>query len=461
VDDAGALRAGPRSAGAVPGPACFGRGGTEATVTDAHVVLGHIDARPLSGGVALDAGAAHAAVRALAERVDRAAAVGDGRVRDVARALVAAADAAMARALRRVSVERGVDPRGLVLVAFGGGGALHACALAERVGVTRVLVPPHAGVLSAVGLAAAPDRREALASVVRPADALSAADVRAVVDTLAARAGAGAERQTWVRARYAGQGHELEVPVRDGDDGPALAARFAAVHRARSGFTLPSPVEVVSARHAASTPGARPRFERPRRCLTIPRRRRGPRPRARRARVGRRRGSRPRDGGPGRRHGPRARRVGRDGAADRRMDGRRVTAGAPRARRRLRPARAQRVGARGGDGRRGDGRGARARRRVAQHPRAARRVGRGVRRGRADGRQAAHIPVHLGAMPEAVAAVRARGARAATCSCSTTRRTAARTSPTSRSSRRSPTPTPRARRSATWRSARTTPTWAA
>jgi N-methylhydantoinase A len=118
-------------------------------------------------------------------------------------------------------------------------------------------------VLSAVGLAAAPDRREALASVVRPADALSAADLRAVVDTLARRAGAGAERQTWVRARYAGQGHELEVPVRDGDDGPALAARFAAVHRARSGFTLPSRVEVVSARHAASTPGTRPRFERP------------------------------------------------------------------------------------------------------------------------------------------------------------------------------------------------------
>jgi N-methylhydantoinase A len=262
VDDAGALRAGPRSAGAVPGPAAFGRGGAEATVTDAHVVLGHIDARRLSGGVTLDAARAHAALRALAERIGGAAAT-DARVLEVARALVAAADAAMARALRRVSVERGVDPRGLVLVAFGGGGPLHACALAERVGVTRVLVPPHAGVLSAVGLAAAPDRREALASVVRPADALSAEDVRAVVDTLARRAGAGAGRQTWVRARYAGQGHELEVPVRDGDDGPALAARFAAVHRARSGFTLPSPVEVVSARHAASTPGARPRFERP------------------------------------------------------------------------------------------------------------------------------------------------------------------------------------------------------
>jgi N-methylhydantoinase A len=262
VDDAGALRAGPRSAGAVPGPAAFGRGGAEATVTDAHVVLGHIDARRLSGGVALDAGRAHAAVRALAGRVDGSAGATDGRAREVARALVAAADAAMARALRRVSVERGVDPRGLVLVAFGGGGALHACALAERVGAARVLVPPHAGVLSAVGLAAAPDRREALASVLRRADAFTAADVRACVAGLARRAGVGAERRSWVRARYVGQGHELEVPVRDGDDGPALAARFAELHLARSGFTLPRAVELVSARHAATTPGAAPRFAR-------------------------------------------------------------------------------------------------------------------------------------------------------------------------------------------------------
>jgi N-methylhydantoinase A len=126
-----------------------------------------------------------------------------------------------------------------------------------------VLVPPHAGVLSAVGLAAAPDRREALASVLRPADALAAADVRALVEGLAARAGAGVERRTWVRARYAGQGHELEVPVHDGDDGAMLAARFAAVHATRSGFTLPRTVEIVSARHAASTPGTAPQFSRP------------------------------------------------------------------------------------------------------------------------------------------------------------------------------------------------------
>jgi N-methylhydantoinase A len=259
VDDAGALRVGPRSAGAEPGPAAFGCGGTEATVTDAHLLLGHLGAERMSGGVRLDAAAARGALERLAARVGGAS---GGDAARVARAMLAAADAAMARALRRVSVERGLDPRRMVLVAFGGGGPLHACALAERMGMRRVLVPPHAGVLSAVGLAAAPDRREALRSVMRPADALDAAALAAMTDDLARRAGAGAERRTWVRARYAGQGHELEVPVLAGDDGAALAARFAEAHAARVGFTLPRAVEVVSARHAASTPGAAPRFVR-------------------------------------------------------------------------------------------------------------------------------------------------------------------------------------------------------
>jgi N-methylhydantoinase A len=257
VDEAGALRAGPRSAGAEPGPAAFGRGGTEATVTDAHLLLGHLGAARMSGGVRLDATASARALAALAARLP-----GGAGVERVARAMIAAADAAMARALRRVSVERGLDPRSMVLVAFGGGGPLHACGLAERLGMTRVLVPPHAGVLSAVGLAAAPDRREALASVMRPADALDGSSLSAIVDAVAQRAGTGGERRTWVRARYMGQGHELEVPVHAGDDGRALAARFAELHDRRVGFTLPRGVEIVSARHAASTAGPSPRFAR-------------------------------------------------------------------------------------------------------------------------------------------------------------------------------------------------------
>ncbi|AHG90469.1 Hydantoinase/oxoprolinase [Gemmatirosa kalamazoonensis] len=261
VDDAGALRAGPRSAGAVPGPAAFARGGTEATITDAHLALGHIGRGQFQGGVAIDPDLAVRAVASLAERV------GLGGARDgverVARALLGAADAEMARALRRVSVERGLDPRACVLVAFGGGGPLHACALAEQLGVRTVLVPPHAGVLSAVGLALAPARREAIGSVMRRASELAATDVAALVASLGSRAGAAArESRTWVRARYAGQGHELEVPLVDGDDGAAIARRFAETHRARMGFTLAHDVELVSARHAVSDPGHAVRFAR-------------------------------------------------------------------------------------------------------------------------------------------------------------------------------------------------------
>jgi len=248
IDDGGALRVGPRSAGATPGPAAFGRGGTEATVTDAQIVLGAITARAI-GVVTLDDAAAHAAVGRLAERLGVSA-------ERAARAMVASADAAMARALRRVSVERGVDPRRCALVAFGGGGPLHACALAELLGVRTVLVPPFAGVLSALGLAIAPERRDAMASVMRRAHTMSAADTRELDALLDARALAGGARggraatQRWIRARYLGQGHELEVPFAPGEDGAALATRFAAEHEKRMGFVLEQEIEVIGARIA-------------------------------------------------------------------------------------------------------------------------------------------------------------------------------------------------------------------
>ena len=245
VDDGGALRAGPRSAGARPGPAAFGLGGMEPTVTDAHVVLGHIRAARIAGGVGIDAAAARAAVGRLA------ALLGESAER-VARAMLAVADAAMSRALRRVSVERGVDPRRCVLVAFGGGGPLHGCALAELAGMRTVLVPPHAGVLSALGLAVSPERREAMASVMRFAGALDADVVRALSDDLDERCGPLPRRERWLRARYAGQGHEMDVPFAPGDDGAAIAARFAGLHAERVGFTLDRPVELVSARATAS-----------------------------------------------------------------------------------------------------------------------------------------------------------------------------------------------------------------
>ena len=247
IDDGGALRVGPRSAGARPGPAAFGRGGTEATVTDAHIVLGNIVARGVSG-VQLDPQASHRAIDALARRLGA-----DARATSLA--MLAAADAEVARALRRVGVERGIDPRHCALIAFGGGGPLHACRLADRLEIGRVIVPPAAGVLSALGLAVAPARREALASVMALASELTEQSVEALIARLAGATGTSATAATWLRTRYRGQGHELEVPVASGMGGSTVAARFVELHQSRFGFTLELPVEVISARHAASGEG--------------------------------------------------------------------------------------------------------------------------------------------------------------------------------------------------------------
>lgn len=261
IDDGGALRVGPRSAGAVPGPVAFGRGGTQPTVTDAHVALGNIAANRMSGTVRLDAAAASRAVAQLADRLG-------ADLQRTAAAIIATADAAMARALRRVSVERGIDPRDCVLIAFGGGGPLHACGLADQLGITRVLIPPFAGVLSALGLAVAPPRRVAYASVMRLITDLDTNALDGLARGLAARAtgseAANAEEHRWatefvLRARYSGQGHELEIPFGPRDTSSALAARFAAAHQARYGFVLDLPVEAVSARctHSGHAPDVR------------------------------------------------------------------------------------------------------------------------------------------------------------------------------------------------------------
>lgn len=245
VDEGGALRAGPRSAGAVPGPVAFGRGGTVPTVTDAHVALGNIAAAHVSDAVRLDADAARRAVAELAQRIDRS-------LEETADAIIAAADASMARALRRVSVERGIDPRSCVLVAFGGGGPLHACGLAGRLGMTRVLVPPHAGVLSALGLAVAPERRTAIGSVMARLGGMSGERLAETFAGLASRNGSAPNVSHVARMRYAGQGHELEVAFESGMSPEALGARFTAMHQQRYGFELPVPVEVVSARSVRS-----------------------------------------------------------------------------------------------------------------------------------------------------------------------------------------------------------------
>ncbi len=251
IDAGGALRAGPESAGASPGPAAYGRGGLRPTVTDAHVVLGHIAAGQWSGGVTIDRDRAREAVGHLAVPLGVS-------VERAAEALIATADATMARALRRVSVERGVDPRDVPLMAFGGGGPLHACGLAERLGIRQIIVPPHAGVLSAVGLALAPERREGVGSLVQATASLTAETLADRLQLEAARLGADDDRadasgptaRWWVRARYVGQGYELDIPVAPGDDGQTIAAQFSARHAARTGFTLDREVECISVRTA-------------------------------------------------------------------------------------------------------------------------------------------------------------------------------------------------------------------
>ena len=262
LDDGGALRTGPMSAGASPGPAAYGRGGVRPTVTDAHVVLGTIAPGEWSGGVTISLEHARAAVDTIA------APLGVSLER-AAEAIIATADATMARALRRVSVERGVDPRDVPLIAFGGGGPLHACGLAERLGMRQVIVPPHAGVLSAVGLALAPERRESLVSVMQRADDMSAASLATLLEHEARAMRTDGDDAVslnvrwWLRARYEGQGYELDVPVQPGDTPGSVAERFVARHDQRAGFVLDRAVEFISARTTLSSAAWPVHFARP------------------------------------------------------------------------------------------------------------------------------------------------------------------------------------------------------
>jgi N-methylhydantoinase A len=246
VDEGGALRVGPRSAGAEPGPACYGRGGTEPTVTDACLVLGWLDpAYPLADSVHLDRAAAERAISGLKFPRD---------VCEVAAGIVQVATAVMARALKRVSVARGIDPRGMALLPFGGAGPLFGCALADALGMSRVVVPPHPGVLSALGLAAAPERVDVLASLHRPLTELRDGELARAFEPLvrAARASlADAGLAHFVDCRFAGQGYEVTVPVLR-DDPATLAAAFRAAHKARHGYAdADQPVEIVNLRVVA------------------------------------------------------------------------------------------------------------------------------------------------------------------------------------------------------------------
>jgi N-methylhydantoinase A len=211
LDEGGALRVGPESAGADPGPACYGRGGTRPTVTDANLVLGRLPGT-LAAGLRLDRGAAEHALGDLDPE-----------------AVVRAVNAEMVRAIRLVSVERGHDPRGLTLVAFGGAGPLHACELADELELHSVLVPESAGVLSALGLAASDERRDLVRSYLVPLQEAGELPTEGEADL-----------------RYAGQSFELSVPL-EAD----LAGAFHRAHEERYGYADPSrPIELVAVRTA-------------------------------------------------------------------------------------------------------------------------------------------------------------------------------------------------------------------
>lgn len=224
VDPGGALTVGPRSAGAVPGPACYGAGGTEPTVTDANLVAGRLAAGAELPGIGrLDAGAAADALsRAGISAAD----------------VLTVVDAAMEEAVRAVTVSRGVDPAHLALVAFGGAGPLHACAIADALAMAAVVIPARAGVLSAVGCLGAPRQHDVVRTWPGGVDLAGLDDALHQIGADALAVVPGAEVFTSVECRYAGQSHELRV---------TSPSEFPAEHERRNGYTRPgTPVEVVA-----------------------------------------------------------------------------------------------------------------------------------------------------------------------------------------------------------------------
>ena len=249
-DSFGLLHVGPQSAGASPGPACYGRGGTSATVTDAAVAVGRLPAEVRLGGtLALDLGAAEAALDGV-DPLD----------------VLALTEARIAFAIRERTVARGMDPGELALVAAGGAGPLLACGVAEVLGLSEVVVPPHPGLLAAWGLLTAPERRESVVTVLMPLASVGeptgfAAEARA---RLPGPPPPGIPLRWSAGLRYLGQGFEVEVEVSDPHDVADLAARFHEAHAAEYGFALPeAPVEWVELRAAWEVPATPWQFPEP------------------------------------------------------------------------------------------------------------------------------------------------------------------------------------------------------
>jgi len=254
IDKGGLLVVGPQSAGAVPGPACYGLGNERPTVTDANVVLGFINPGSLAGGkLAIDRGRSEAAIRVhVGEPLKLSLA-------DAAHGIRAVANAAMARAVRAVTIERGRDPRDLTLMAFGGNGGVHAPDLARQLGIPRVVVPPMSGIFSAIGMLASDIEHTALKTVGLRLDAMSVADLRAIKQELQSQVagqlagdGYAGERTAFLweaDLRHEGQATELTVPF-EGEDFAQIRERFVAEYLKTYGYADQTPIELMKVRVA-------------------------------------------------------------------------------------------------------------------------------------------------------------------------------------------------------------------
>ena len=246
LDGAGSLRVGPHSAGSEPGPSCYGRGGMQPTVTDASVVLGYIDPANFAGGtLRLQPELSHAAIRTvIAEPLGMT-------VEEAALGIHRVLNAQMAEAIRLVSIGRGIDPRGYALLPLGGGGPMHACALAEELGISAIVIPPHPGVLSAAGLLGAPVEHEIATAFPTPLAKLDEAVMSAALQDLDTRCGAlmaqegvaDAEIRHFADVCYIGQSYHLEVPL-TGDIYDAFLIAHARVY----GHATRIPAKIVNLR---------------------------------------------------------------------------------------------------------------------------------------------------------------------------------------------------------------------
>ena len=261
MDAGGALRAGPHSAGADPGPAAYGKGGEEPTVTDANLFLGYLqDGATLGGEVALSR-------KRSAEALERVGKQASMDALETALGVVQVANMEMVGALRVISVERGLDPREFALVAFGGAGPLHACSLAEELGMKTVLVPKGSGVLSALGLAVSDPRRDYVTPLLSSLDELDQEDIEASFETLQDRASKDLDSPQFHRRadlRYAGQSFELMVDTDEAEDLENLTARFQDTHERRYGYRMDGEgVEIVNLRLTATVPVEKPELNEP------------------------------------------------------------------------------------------------------------------------------------------------------------------------------------------------------